>query len=104
MPQCGNCGAARAWGGKGGTDKNSKSFYLLSWKIFDFPTEQQLFLSSFYCYLKYDSYNDYVIDLDNVWKWLEFNKKCNAKSLLEKNFEININYKIFAPGGSGVKK
>ena len=25
--------------------------------------EQQLFLSSFYCYLKYDAKNDYVIDL-----------------------------------------
>jgi hypothetical protein len=28
--------------------------------------EQQLFLSSFYCYLKYDSYTDFVIDLDNI--------------------------------------
>ena len=32
--------------------------------------EQQLFLSSFYCYLKYDSQKDFVIDLDNIWKWL----------------------------------
>ena len=66
----------------------------MSWKIFDFPTEQQLFLSSFYCYLKYDKINDYVIDLDNVWKWLGFNKKCNAKLTLEKNFVINKDYKI----------
>jgi len=66
----------------------------LSWKIKDFPTEQQLFLSSFYCYLKYDKINDYVIDLDNVWKWLGFNKKCNAKLTLEKNFVINKDYKI----------
>ena len=56
--------------------------------------EQQLFLSSFYCYLKYDKINDYVIDLDNVWKWLGFNKKCNAKLTLEKNFVINKDYKI----------
>ena len=27
--------------------------------------EQQLFLSSFYCYLKYDTKKDFVIDLDN---------------------------------------
>ena len=66
----------------------------MSWKIFDFPTEQQLFLSSFYCYLKYDKINDYIIDLDNVWKWLGFNKKCNAKLTLEKNFVINKDYKI----------
>ena len=56
--------------------------------------DQQLFLSSFYCYLKYDKINDYVIDLDNVWKWLGFNKKCNAKLTLEKNFVINKDYKI----------
>jgi hypothetical protein len=66
--------------------------------------EQQLFLSSFYCYLKYDSKNDYVIDLDNVWKWLGFNQKYNAKVTLEKNFVIDKDYKMFAPEGSGAKK
>ena len=45
--------------------------------------EQQLFLSSFYCYLKYDSKNDFVIDLDNVWPWLGFSSKFNAKRLLK---------------------
>jgi hypothetical protein len=29
--------------------------------------EQQLFVSSFYCYLNYDKNNDFVIDLDDVW-------------------------------------
>ena len=75
--------------------------------------EQQLFLSSFYCYLKYDNKNDYVIDLDNVWKWLGFNQKYNAKVTLEKNFVIDKDYKfllslsgeqMFAPEGSGAKK
>ena len=56
--------------------------------------EQQLFLSSFYCYLKYDKINDFIIDLDDVWNWLGFNKKCNAKVTLEKNFIINKDYKI----------
>ena len=55
--------------------------------------EQQLFLSSFYCYLKYDSKNDFVIDLDNVWKWLGFSQKNNAKMLLEKQFIIDKDYK-----------
>lgn len=41
--------------------------------------EQQLFLSSFYCYLKYDKINDFIIDLDDVWKWLGFNKKVMRK-------------------------
>ncbi len=56
--------------------------------------EQQLFLSSFYCYLKYDSKNDFVIDLDNVWQWLGFGQKVNAKRVLEKNFTINKDYKL----------
>ena len=34
--------------------------------------EQQMFVSSFYCYLKYDNINDYVIDLDDIWRWLGF--------------------------------
>jgi hypothetical protein len=55
--------------------------------------EQQLFVASFYCYLKYDKINDYVIDLDNIWKWLGFSQKVNAKSLLEKNFLLNTDYK-----------
>jgi len=54
--------------------------------------EQQLFLSSFYCYLKYDFKNDFVIDLDNVWKWLDFNQKVKAKILLENHFTLNIDY------------
>ena len=56
--------------------------------------EQQLFLSSFYCYLKYDKINDYVIDLDNVWKWLGFSTKGNSKYLLEKQFIVDKDYKI----------
>ena len=55
--------------------------------------EQQIFLSSFFCYLKYDSKNDFVIDLDNVWKWLDFNQKVKAKILLENNFTLNKDYK-----------
>lgn len=65
--------------------------------------EQQMFLASFYCYLKHDNRNDFVIDLDNVWKWLGFNQKYNAKYALEKNFTINNDYKIIAPECSGAK-
>ena len=55
--------------------------------------EQQIFLASFYCYLKYDYKNDFVIDLDNVWKWLGFNSKFNSKRLLESSFKIDLDYK-----------
>ena len=56
--------------------------------------EQQMFLASFYFYLNYDNKNDYVIDLDNIWKWLGFGQKVNAKRVLEKNFIVNKDYKL----------
>ena len=55
--------------------------------------EQQLFVSSCYCYLNYNQTTDFVIDLDHIWKWLEFKQKVNAKILLEKHFKIEIDYK-----------
>ena len=55
--------------------------------------QQQLFVTSFYCYFNY-SKNDYIIDLDNIWKWLDFSRKDPAKRLLEKYFILDIDYKI----------
>jgi len=56
--------------------------------------EQQLFVSSFYCYLNCEQNTDFVIDLDNVWKWLGFNQKEASKRVLEKHFEVVKDYKI----------
>ena len=56
--------------------------------------EQQLFVTSFYCYLNYNQTTDFVIDLDNIWKWLGFQQKTKCKILLEKHFVIEIDYKI----------
>ena len=56
--------------------------------------QQQLFVASFYCYLTYDKKKDFVIDFDNVWKWMGFTRKDNAKRLLEKFFTIEIDYHI----------
>ena len=55
--------------------------------------EQKLFIASFYCYLNYKN-DEYVIDLDNIWKWLGFSQKIRAKELLENNFKQDIDYKI----------
>jgi hypothetical protein len=55
-------------------------------------TEQQLFVSSFYCYLNYNK-TDFIIDLDNIWSWLGFSQKIRAKELLERNFKLDIDYK-----------
>ena len=55
--------------------------------------EQQLFVSSFYCYLNYDKNLDFVVDLDNVWKWLGFQQKYNARVVLEKHFQPGVDYR-----------
>ena len=57
-------------------------------------SQQQLFISSFYCCLNYNQQTDYIIDLDTIWKWLEFSQKDAAKRLLEKFFIINYDYKL----------
>jgi hypothetical protein len=58
--------------------------------------EQQIFVSSFYCFLNYDKNIDFVVDLDDVWKWLGFNQKIDCKRLLEKHFVSEIDYKNLA--------
>ena len=53
-------------------------------------TEQQMFVTSFYCYLNYE--DEFIIDLDDIWKWLGFNQKVKAKVLLENHFIIDKDY------------
>jgi hypothetical protein len=65
-------------------DYNVKLLSKIKENFTDF--EQQLFLSSFYCYLNCHQKNDFVIDLDNIWKWIGYNQKVKAKILLENNF------------------
>ena len=73
----------------------SKLIEKLQSKFTDY--EQQMFLSSFYCYLKYDKVNDFVIDVDNIWEWLGFTNKAHSKFLLKKQFIIEKDYIIFLP-------
>jgi phage anti-repressor protein len=56
--------------------------------------EQQMFVSSFYCFLNYNSKTDFVIDLDSVWKWMGFSQKDAAKRVLDKNFIVEHDYKV----------
>jgi hypothetical protein len=64
--------------------------------------EQQLFVASFYNYLKYKP-EDFIIDLDNVWQWLGFSTKDKGKRLLKKSFIVDKDYKLIAPDASGAK-
>jgi len=62
--------------------------------------DQQLFVASFYCYLNCNQKTDFIIDLDNVWKWLGFSNKDKAKRLLEKSFSLDNDYKcLLTPKG-----
>ena len=55
----------------------------------EFSSEQQiLFVASFYSFLNYDQKKDFIIDLDDVWKWVEFKQKVKAKKRI--NFIKNI--------------
>jgi hypothetical protein len=56
--------------------------------------EQVLFAESFHLYLQYDSEKDFVIDLDNIFKWIGFKQKTHAKRLLVNHFKLDIDYKI----------
>lgn len=56
--------------------------------------DQKLFITSFYCYLNYNKNVDFVVDLDNIWKWLGFSQKVKVKNLIEKYFVLDVDYKI----------
>ena len=83
-------------------DYNVKLLTKIKTNFTDF--EQQLFLSSFYCYLNHHPINDFVIDLDHVWKWLDFCQKQRAKELLEKYFVIDKDYICLLTAESEQKK
>ena len=54
-------------------------------------------MSSFYCYLNHNPEKEFIIDLDNVWKWCGFSRKSDAKRILVKYFVEKVNYKITYP-------
>jgi len=84
-------------------DYNVKLLTKIKEQFTDF--EQQLFLSSFYCYLNCHQKTDFVIDLDNVWKWIGFNQKVKAKILLENHFIIDKDYiKSLSHTGNQINK
>ncbi len=55
-------------------------------------TQQQLFVSSFYCYLNYDQASDFVVKLNDVWKWIGFSRINDALRVLKKNFVKDVDY------------
>jgi predicted GIY-YIG superfamily endonuclease len=77
--------------------------------------EQQLFVANFYCYLNYDTRKDFIVKIDDIWKWLGYGRVNEIKTVLTKNFTENVDYKIEKPaledakaapsqGGSGLNR
>lgn len=57
--------------------------------------EQQLFMKNFKQYLQYGTDDkSFVINFDDVWEWVGFTQKNNAKRLLVKSFTKDIDYVV----------
>ena len=56
--------------------------------------EQQLYVGNLYMYMNYHPINDFVVNLENVWKFIGFSNKANGKRLLKQHFTENKDYKI----------
>jgi hypothetical protein len=60
----------------------------------EFTTEEQhIFIASFYSFLHYKK-NEFVINIDDIWKWLGFSEKSKCKNLLLKYNILDKDYKI----------
>jgi hypothetical protein len=55
---------------------------------------QQLFVASFYYFLNFHPRNDFTINFDDIWSWMGFSQKINAKRVIDKNFILDTDYKI----------
>jgi phage anti-repressor protein len=56
--------------------------------------EQKLYVANLFLYLNYHPTNDYIVNLENVWKFIGFSNKANGKRLLKQHFTENKDYKI----------
>lgn len=55
--------------------------------------EQRLYVCNLFLFLNYHPINDFIINLENVWKFIGFSNKANAKRLLKHNFIEEKDYK-----------
>ena len=55
--------------------------------------EQRLYVCNLFLFLNYHPINDFIINLENVWKFIGFSNKANAKRLLKHNFTEDKDYK-----------
>ena len=72
---------------------------LLNMIVNEFTTDdQKMFVDNFHLYIEYGNDNNvYPIDLDKIWKWIGFTKKCNAKQHLQKFYKEHYDYVVSKP-------
>jgi hypothetical protein len=64
--------------------------------------EQQWYITNLYIYMHYHPINDFVVNLENIYKMIGYANKGNAKRTLDNNFVENEDYKItFLPTEKG---
>jgi len=56
--------------------------------------EQKLYVANLFLYLNYHPVDDFVVNLETVWKFIGFSNKANGKRLLKQHFIENRDYKI----------
>lgn len=68
--------------------------------------DQRIFITILYCNLNYDQYKDYIISMEDISKWLGYNRKDACKACLTRHFKENKDYIIqeFNTGGRPEKK
>jgi hypothetical protein len=65
--------------------------------------EQQMFVASFYCSLNYNCTTDFLIDLDNIWRWLGFSNKAHSKRILDNSFTVDKDFLVLSETNSASK-
>lgn len=56
--------------------------------------DEEIFLINFYLYQKFNKFTDYIVDLEQIYKWIGFSTLGNAKKTLVKHFIKDSDYKI----------
>ena len=57
-------------------------------------SQKAMHIAFSYCRFNYDQENDYIIDINSIWKWLGFSKKSDVIKILEDNYYQNDDYII----------
>ena len=74
---------------------DSEGIIVNNLQMFEDKTIEQFLITKDYLYNKNNfTKENYVFDLDNIWKFLKFSQKSRAKSVLEKYFILNTDYII----------